>query len=84
MAGIVDYLKQKKEGFMSGMHRLERWGRGAVFGPQGSDKMKMRKRRLQQAAGGAVDSAGKAAAAAIHPRKVYKPKRSMKKMTKGR
>ena len=75
MAGIVDYLKDVKEGFVSGMRKLERKGRGVIFGPQGaSDKMKMRARRLQQAAGGAVVGGAKVTAATTRP---WKPKTSI-------
>jgi hypothetical protein len=79
MAGIVEYLENTKERFVSGMQKLERAGRGAIFGPSTQkDKMILRKRRLEQAIGGAIGGAPPASATR------WRPKHSMKKRTKGR
>jgi hypothetical protein len=77
--GVVDFFKRAKDKAMGLFGRMERAGTrmfNPPFGPQGmGDRAKVKARRLKQAGYDALTPEQAA---------TFKPKRSMKRLTKGR
>jgi hypothetical protein len=89
--GVVELLKRAKDKAMGFMGKLERYGQRLtpVFGPSHAESAVLRAKRLKQAGVNAIT--GKTPAGAPPPRPKsdisqmpWKPKRSMKHLTKGR